>query len=49
MIREILPFIKEYIEALNSQIEKESEEFKLSNPKKHWLMVSLRFSPVNAH
>jgi hypothetical protein len=41
MIREILPFIKEYIEALNSQIEKESEEFNLSNSKKYWLMFCL--------
>ena len=38
MIKEILPFVEEYIEALAAQLENES---KLSKPKKYWLMFCL--------
>lgn len=41
MIKDILPFIKEYIEALSLSIESESDGFKLSKPKKFWLMFCL--------
>jgi len=41
MIKEILPFVEEYIEALGTQLEDKSHELKISRTQKCWLMFCL--------
>jgi hypothetical protein len=41
MLKEILPFIEEYVEALNTQIKHESTKEALSRKQEYWLRFCL--------